>query len=183
MNLSESLRHYANLLEDTQAQYIRKAIDGWNKRVGTADRPPKDPNDGFSPDSPPQADWSAANTERWLMQYGDVNLISKHSRHKSYPGTDIPELSVMLQERDWHDFVRYVSIVRRAYVLAGNAGDDTAADQIKLTLNRLQPVYKRRKRQIQDREFEQYDMEAKTRRDHPELYQGKDEQGDGGLEW
>lgn len=183
MNLSESLRHYANLLEDTAPQYIRKSIERWDRLAGTQDVPPKDPNDGLDPNQPPQPDWSAAKTERWLIQYGDVKLINKRSRHQPLRLNALPSLSIMLQERDWHDFVRYYSIVKYAYGQAERNGDTEAARKIKLTLDRLKPEYQRRRQQIREREFEQYDMEAKMRRDHPDFFQGKDEQGDGGLEW
>ena len=183
MNLSESLRHYANLLEATEAQYIKQSIDRWNRLAGTADVPPKDPNDGLSPNQPPQPDWSAANTERWLLQYGDVKLINKRSRHKPLNAVSLPGVGAMLQERDWHDFVRYYSIVKYAYGLAERADDTEAAKKIKLQLDRLKREYLSRRDQIRDREYEQYDMEAKVRRDNPDFYQGKDEEGDGGLEW
>jgi len=180
MNLSESLRHYANLLEDAQAQYIRKAIQRWDERAGTPDVPPKDPNDGLSPNQPPQPDWSAAKLDRWLLQYGDVKMINKRSRHKPLGLNSLPSLAIMLQERDWHNFVRYYAIVRTAYAMAERAGDQEAAKKIKVTLNRLQPEYLRRRDIIKQREYEQYDMEAKMKRDHPEFYSDGEE---GGLDW
>jgi hypothetical protein len=181
MNLSESLRHYANLLEDTQAQYIKQAIERWDRLAGTADVPPKDPNDGLNPNQPPTADWSVSKTERWLLQYGDVRLINKRSRHQPLRLNALPSISIMLQERDWHNFVRYYAIVKFAYGLAERKGDTETAKKIKLTLNRLYPEYKRRRDLIRQREYEQYDMEAKMRRDHPDFYKANDD--DGGLEW
>ena len=185
MNLSESLRHYANLLEATEAQYIKQSIDRWNRLAGTADVPPKDPNDGLSPNQPPQPDWTASKTERWLIQYGDVKLINKRSRHKPLNAASLPGIGEMLQERDWHDFVRYYSIVKYAYGQADRNGDTLAARKIKLQLDRLGSEYRYRRDQIRDREYSKYDMEAKVRRDNPDFYAdgGGGGGGDGGLEW
>ena len=181
MNLSESLRHYANLLENTEQSYIKQSIARWDRLAGTQDVPPKDPNDGLNPYQPPTADWSAAKTERWLIQYGDVRMINKRSRHQPLGLNGLPSISIMLQERDWHNFVRYYAIVKYASVRADYDGNKDVAKKLKLTLNRLYPEYKRRRDQIRQREYERYDMEAKVRRDHPDFYRANDD--DGGLEW
>lgn len=180
MNLSESLRHYANLLlEDTAEQVIKKAIDKWNQNAGKADLPPKDPNDGLSPNQPPTPDWSAGLTYRWLLQYGDTRLANKRSRHKPLNMTSLPSVDIMLRERDWHDFVRYYRIFHRAYF---SVFDEPLAAELKPTFDRLHKEFKRRQKAIELREYEKYDMEAKVRRDHPNLYKDP-EDPDGGLEW
>lgn len=182
MNLSESMRHYAALLETTAEQYVLKAIQKWDKQAGTADIPPKDPNDGLDPRQPPQSDWSAAKTERWLLQYGDTRLLNKRSRHRPIGGASLPALSVMLKTRNWHDFVRYYAIYKSAYFQAERNNDKAQAAELKLRFGPLHTEFKRRREQIQTSEYQRYDMKGKMQRDHPDMFVDPDD-ADGGLEW
>ena len=182
MNLSESMRHYAQLLENTADQYVLKGIQNWDKRAGTQDVPPKDPNDGLNPRQPPTEDWSAAKTERWLVQYGDTRLINKRSRHQPIGGASLPALSVMIRTRNWHDFVRYYAILKFAYFQAQRNNDSAAAAELKVRFNPLHTEFKRRREEIRDQEYQRYDMKGKMQSDHPDMFVDP-AAGDGGLEW
>lgn len=191
MNLSESMRHFADMITEQQSveSYITYGINTWNKNAGGEDVPPIN-KDGTKPliyrDQPPQPDWSAGHLERWLLAFGDTKLGNKRSRHKPYPGSSLPKLSVMLREPDWHDFVRYFKIVQAAtskanQQVAYGKDDETAYNTLRPMWRALGKEHKRRALEIQAREYEQYDMEGRIRRERGE--DPNQPSDDGGFDW
>jgi hypothetical protein len=185
MNLSESLRHYSNLIEAPEDQWVTKAIKKWNSNVGKADVPPPPRRDDpYLSQVAPQPYWSASDTEQWLNQFGDARLINKRSRHERYTENTLPALSVMLKEPKWGNFVRYYAILKSAYSQADRNNDQAAAAELRRELSVLQKEYVRRRDAIQQREAVMYDLEAKTKRDYPEFYKDPTKADDGGgFDW
>ena len=126
-----------------------------------------------NPDQPPQADWTASRTSRWLMQYGDTKLINKWTRAQPYELNFLPSVSIMSKEDNWSYLVRYYWILREAAKLA--EGKDEAAHR--LLDSQLKPVqasYQSKRDAIKRREYLQYDMKAKTEREWAGMNSGED---------